>query len=115
MQGLKLKKAAIGLLLAAIAGCSRQDGLFQCDYSTFKNPPVNFRYDRSKKQITLINQGNFVVNKKYAAEEIGDKVMWGDSEYSSNILDRKTMILEDIFRSGNAFLDHTNLIQCKWQ
>jgi len=106
--GQKVRATLIVILLVAITGCSRQDGVFQCKFN--KNPPINYRYDKSKRQITVISQGSYVINERYAAEEVDGEVLWKASKWGSTSLDRKHMVLLDHFEGSP-----TASANCAWK
>jgi len=118
MIGLKqsIHIASIALLAVILSGCGlleRRDGLFECDYSGYGNPPVVYRYYRNSKILAMINQGEHVINRKYSVEEVGEKVLWKESESVSVSLNLKTMELKET----NFYWDkpRTTSAMCTWK
>ena len=108
--------ASTAILAVILSGCGlleRRDGLFECDYSGYKNPPVVYRYYRNSKILSMINQGEHVIMEKYSVEQVDGKILWKQGEYTSNTLDLETMVFEQQI----PFLGkpHTTRVQCKWK
>ena len=90
--------ASTAILTILLSGCgllARRDGLFECDYSGYGNPPVAYRYYRNSKILAMINQGEHVINRKYSVEEVDEKVLWKDDESISSSLNLRTMELKN--------------------
>jgi hypothetical protein len=107
------------LLAVIVSGCSllgRRDGLFECDYSKYGNPPVVYRYYYDSKILSMISQGDTVINRKYSVEEVDDRVLWQDGEFISYSLDKKAMYLKETFQGSIiSSLNGTSRVKCKWK
>ena len=114
------KPFAVSALLAAVlSSCGllgRRDGLFECDYSKYGNPPVVYRYYYDSKILSEINQGEHVINKKYSVEEVDGKVLWRVGDYISYSLDKETMYLKQTLQGSIiSSLNGTSRAKCKWK
>jgi len=104
------------LLAAIVSSCElfpQRDGLFECDYSGYGNPPVVYRYYRNSKILAMINQGENVINSKFSVEEVDDKVLWKQGEYISSSLNLQTMELKQ--RTYLWDKSHTTSAMCTWK
>jgi hypothetical protein len=106
--------AFLALILSSCGLLARRDGLFECDYSRYGNPPVVYRYYRNSKILAMINQGEHVINRKFSVEEVGEKVLWRQDAYASNSLNLETMELKEHIESSFGG-PQTTSIMCKWK
>lgn len=103
----------LALILSSCGLLERRDGLFECDYSGYGNPPVVYRYYRNSKILAMINQGERVINNKYSVEEVDEKVLWKQGESVSVSLNLQTMELKE-----TAFIwdkPQTTRAMCSWK
>jgi hypothetical protein len=111
--------AVTALLAAVLSSCGllgRRDGLFECDYSKYGNPPVVYRYYYDSKILSMISQGDTVINRKYSVEEVDDRVLWRDGEFISYSLDKKAMYLKETFQGSSiSSLNGSSRLKCKWK
>jgi len=111
-----IRIASTAILAVLLSGCGlleRRDGLFECDYSGYSNPPVVYRYYRSSKILAMINQGERVINSKYSVEEVDEKVLWKQGDSVSVSLNLRTMELRE-----TAFIwdkPHITTAMCTWK
>lgn len=106
--------AFLALILSSCGLLPQRDGLIECDYRGYGNPPVVYRYYRNSKILTMINQGEHVINRKFSVEEVDKKVLWRQSEYASNSLNLETMELKE--HTTYSFEGpRTTSVMCTWK
>ena len=106
--------AFLALILSSCGLLPQRDGLFECDYSGYGNPPVVYRYYRNSKILAMINQGEHIINRKFSVEEVEKKVLWRQNEIASNSLDLETMELKE--HTTYSFEGpRTTSVMCKWK
>ena len=105
--------AFLALILSSCGLLPQRDGLFECDYSGYGNPPVVYRYYRNSKILAMINQGENVINSKFSVEEVDDKVLWRDGDYVSYSLNLQTMELKQ--RTYFMNKPETTSVMCTWK
>ena len=103
--------ALLGVILSSCGLLARRDGLFECNFNT----PVVYRYYYDSKILSMISQGDTVINRKYSVEEVDDRVLWRDGEFISYSLDKKAMYLKETFQGSSIrSLTGSSRFKCKW-
>jgi len=72
--------------------------------------PVNYRYDKSKRQRIVISKGSYAINERYAGEEVDGEILWKASNRGSTSFDRKHMVLLNHFEGAP-----TSSGNCAWK